>query len=153
MLAPEAAAVAAQEAGEQKRVTRQQAVTLKGINKPPVYRVNVLQLSIALILAAIALGWGRETSLSVLAGGLICAVPNLYFTSRVFTWQGARAARQIVKSFYRAEAVKLILTAILFAFAFRFAPWLEVLPLFIGFIVVQAVHWLAPWIIRPHNAH
>ncbi|WP_369600511.1 ATP synthase subunit I [Hahella sp. SMD15-11] len=125
---------------------------MKGIRKPPVYRVNVLQISIALILAAIALGWGRNTSLSILTGAMICALPNLYFTSRVFAWQGARAARQIVKTFYRAEAIKLILTAILFALAFRFAPWLEVLPLFIGFIVVQSVHWLAPWIIRTHRA-
>ncbi len=81
---------------------------------------------------------------SALLGGIICLIPNAYFAYRTFAYQGAQAARKIVNSFYKAEAVKLGLTALFFGLTFKYVKPLEPLSLFMTFFIVQVVHWLAP---------
>ncbi len=116
------------------------------IKRPPVYRVVIAQLVVTLI--ATLVGWSLSNvhGYSALMGGLICALPNSYFAYRSFAFRGALAARHIVKNFYRAEAVKLGLTALLFGLVFKFVHPLEPVSLFLAFFIVQIVHWFTPLI-------
>ncbi len=76
-------------------------------------------------------------------GGLVCVLPNIYLYRRVFSFFGARAAKNIVRAFYFGEAVKIVLTAAGFVGAL-YIPWMKPLWLFVGYIVAQGGFWLAP---------
>lgn len=104
----------------------------------------IYQFAGCVFLSAVALAFGLTPAYSVLLGGLICVVPNVYFAYRTFKFRGARAAREIVRSFYAGEAGKLALTAVLFAAVFIGVKSLNPLALFAGFCLVQMIGWLVP---------
>lgn len=115
-------------------------------------RLFLAQLWLTLVIAGLfAFFHSRHAASSAAFGGLTCLLPQTYFAVKLFKFQGARAARQIVNAFYAGEAMKLILAMIMFAIAFA---WFQVAPLpyFIGFISVQSVIWLAPWLITKHGS-
>jgi ATP synthase protein I len=114
-------------------------------------RLLVCQLSMTMLVATIAaLFWSMTAARSALLGGLVSIVPTAYFATTLFKHQGARAARQIVNSFYKGEALKIALTVILFALVFKF---INIIPLvFLSvYIMVQMVFWFAPLIFS--NGH
>lgn len=76
---------------------------------------------------------------SVLLGGLISALPNSYFATQAFRYQGARAADKVVKSFLRGELGKLGITLVLFALCFSLITNLNELALILGFIATQFI--------------
>ncbi len=76
---------------------------------------------------------------SVFLGGLISALPNSYFASQAFRYQGARAADKVVKSFLRGELGKLGITLVLFALCFSLISNLNELALILGFIATQFI--------------
>ncbi|KTC84712.1 ATP synthase subunit I [Legionella drozanskii LLAP-1] len=97
---------------------------------------------ISLVLLAI---FGKKEAMSAVIGGMVAIIPSALFARKLFQYQGARAARQIVKSFYLGEALKIMSSVILFTFVFM---WLKIAPLafFFTYIVVLMNHWFAPLI-------
>ncbi len=113
-------------------------------------RLFMCQSGLTLVLAVIAfIISGNKAAFSVILGGLLSIIPNMYFASVLFKHQGAQAAKQIVNGFYKGEAMKLLLTILLFALVFKYC---SVIPLlfFTVYILVQAVLWLAPWLFNNH---
>ena len=110
---------------------------LSTIPRPPVHRIILLQLSLALIAAAIAGLHSGVAALSALLGGLACALPNAYFIWRAFRFQGASQARKVVVALYQGEAWKFFLTALIFVTVFRLGIELNYFALFASFITVQ----------------
>lgn len=108
------------------------------------FRAQLLVMLIASIMALCISGF--HAALSILLGGLVSALPNVYFARMVFRHHGAQAAQKIVSSFYKGEAMKLLLTIGLFALTFKY---LDVAPLafIVGFIVVQMLFLFAPLIV------
>lgn len=106
------------------------------------YRIVLAQFVLALVAGFIAWGaMGSAVAIAIFAGGLINVIANLYFAFHVFRG-GVRAAPSVLRGFYLAEVVKLLLTAALFAVALavlKLAP----LPLLLGFAVTLAGYWLA----------
>lgn len=106
-----------------------------------------MQLGVTLIVTALfALTYNANAAISALLGGLVYIIPNAYFALTLFKHQGARAARQIVKGFYKGEALKFILTILLFTAVFllyRVTP----LAFFVSYIAVLMTHWLTPCVI------
>lgn len=119
----------------------------KQLNKRGITRLWLVQLGVTLILATLcAILFSANAASSALLGGLVCIIPNAYFAIKLFKHQGARAARQIVNSFYKGEALKIILSMFLFALVFvlcRITP----AAFFASYILVLMTHWVAPWII------
>lgn len=115
----------------------------------PVFPVLLVQL-VVLVLAAAALWLLRSPveGYSAACGGMIAWLPNLYFAHKTFRYRGARAAKDIVRSFYAGEAGKFILTAVLFALAFAGVKPLEAPALFGVFLLTQSVSWLSPLLMR-----
>lgn len=119
------------------------------LKRPKVIRVVGLQALVTLLVSGGCwLSGDTVLAYSSLLGGMVCFLPNLYFAWQVFLHQGAQAAKQIVKSFYRAEAVKFGLTAVLFALVFILVRPLNPISFFLTYAVVQVVHWLAPLVIK-----
>ncbi|NLY14317.1 MAG: F0F1 ATP synthase subunit I [Gammaproteobacteria bacterium] len=102
------------------------------------FRVIVLQvLMTALIGLLLWLIQGWVAAYSAWFGGLIALIPNVYFTYKAFQYFGARSIAVIVQSFWAGEMGKLILTAVLFAVLFLGVRPLNVLAVFVGYILVQ----------------
>ncbi|WP_242602014.1 F0F1 ATP synthase subunit I [Legionella yabuuchiae] len=107
-------------------------------------RLLACQTGLTLIITIAAALWGGgHAAQSAFLGGLVSVIPNAYFAWKVFQYQGARAARKIVNSLYKGEAIKIFLTLILFALVFVLFS-LKPLLFFITYIVVQMVFWFAP---------
>lgn len=117
------------------------------LNKRGLVRFWLVQFGITLIIAALcAVIFSINAATSALLGGMVCIIPNAYFANKLFKYHGARAAKQIVNSFYKGEALKIILSIFLFTAVFvlcRITPF----AFFASYIVVLMTHWFAPWII------
>lgn len=117
--------------------------------KPDVRQLVLAQFCGAAVIAVIGgLCFGAVLGYSLLLGGLISAVPNAYFIYKVFSCTGARQRRQVTRNFYRGEAGKFLMTALLFALVFGLVQPLEPLALFAGFVLVQAINWFAPFLLK-----
>ena len=103
-----------------------------------------------LIIGLASMGFYAKASLngliSSLLGGFVCLVPSLIFALKFFKHQGAQKAKKIINAFYLGEVTKLVVTGILFAIVFLVYQ-VNALAFFVTFISVQAVYWLAPWLI------
>ena len=84
-----------------------------------------------------------EIFYSIMLGGLTCVVPNLYFAHKFFSKTGALAAKAIVNSFYKAEAVKLMLASTVFLIVFMYLD-VRMVPFFMGYLVAHVGFWLGP---------
>lgn len=116
------------------------------MGKSPIYPgvLRILRMQAALLAVAggggYALG-GPGAALSVLAGGAAGFLPNIYFALKAGRRSNDRPARDVVNDFYVGEALKLVLTAVLFAVAVQ-TPGIQVLPMIGGFMAVAAAFWL-----------
>ncbi len=89
-----------------------------------------------------ALFAGGRVGISAGLGGLLALVPNLCFAWRFGVRDDRRTARQVVRSFYLGETVKLALTVSLFAVVLRW-PFVHFPALLSGFVLVLSVLWLS----------
>jgi len=109
-----------------------------------VRRLLLAQLAMTVFLPLVLLPFGMIAAWSAAAGCVACLVPSAYFAYRAFQFSGARSASKILRSFYSGEAIKLVLTALIFALIFIYVKPLNVAALFGGFILVQSVIWVTP---------
>jgi len=109
-----------------------------------VRRLLLAQLAMAVFFPLVLIPFGTNAALSAALGGIACFLPSLAFAYRAFRFSGARSAQKILRSFYSGEAIKLVLTAMIFALIFINVKSLNVGALFSGFILVQSVIWVIP---------
>lgn len=108
-------------------------------------RLLVLQTLLAITGTAGFLLIDKKSGYSALIGGIICVVPNMVFVIYAHRYGGARAAKHIVSSFYKGEALKIMLTAILFAGTFIFIP-VSFGPLMITYVICLLAYWVSPFL-------
>lgn len=111
-------------------------------------RLFKLQLIIVFAIVAVAIVFGGIIAgKSALAGALVFLIPNLVFARNIFKYKGASSAKQIVRSFYKGESLKIVLSIFLFAMVFNF---FDVIPLvfFAVYITMQFLIWLTPLFFR-----
>jgi ATP synthase protein I len=106
-------------------------------------KILVIQLIITLFAATVCFAsTGTRDAYSAFVGGGISIIATLYFAQQVFSLGIGTPAAKIARRFYIGEAVKLVLTAVLFGIAIL---WLHVsfLPLFLTYIATLLAYWLA----------
>ncbi len=105
-------------------------------NKLAAYKVLVV---IALITAAIALillmGIGRVAAYSAALGGVACLLPNLLFTRFAFRYSAAESVGLAMRWFYIGEALKIVVTALIFALSLMWVKELNFAAMIITYIV------------------
>ncbi|MCP5153459.1 MAG: ATP synthase subunit I [Ectothiorhodospiraceae bacterium] len=107
------------------------------------YRIVGAQLLVASSLAGVAWPWlGFGVARSVLVGGLICVAGSAYLAMRVLGRRAGRSPRTMVRGFYAGEAMKILLTASMFAAAIVFLR-VDVLAMLVAYMVTSAVYWFA----------
>jgi ATP synthase protein I len=122
---------------------------LLDLKRRSVFRFIAYQL-IAVCLISIVSGliYGSVTAYSFLLGAFSSLLPSMYLAFRVFGNKGLKPAREIVRSFYRGEAGKLVLTATLVAIVFVAIKPLSVAAFFCGYGISILSHWLSPLFIK-----
>lgn len=124
------------------------------LHRLPVFRVLQLQMAITLLVVLLsALLQGIVAAYSALCGGLIALLPNMYFAFKAFRYFGARSSQAIVQSIWAGEMGKLVLTAVLFALLFVGVKQLDVMALFIAYLLVLAVSASALLIVKSFPKH
>lgn len=78
----------------------------------------------ALVAIIVSLLWlilsGQQPALAAAFGGLIAVVSNLYFAIRSFALGSGATPLQRMQAVFRAESVKLVLAAFMFALAAKY---------------------------------
>jgi len=102
-----------------------------------------LQQFILMIVAMLIVSWVKnKLDYSVLIGGMIFLIPNMYFALYAFRFKGTHAAREMLLSFYRGEMGKFLLSGVGFAVAFTLVKPLDVLMLFSAYIAFTILQWI-----------
>ncbi len=105
------------------------------IYRPSVTKLLLWQLILAMILAFSFLWVDLVATYSAILGVLIFLIPNLFFVRSAFADSTAGDVHQIVRSFYKGEITKLLLTALLFGAVFIGIHPLNIFALFIAFVI------------------
>lgn len=99
-------------------------------------------LLVVLLGAGLLAGFGRlAASYSFLLGGMIWGLATFYLAYKLFANMSPRFARQIVKTFYWAELVKLVISGILFVFVIKWFT-VSVISMLSGYLIAQVVFWI-----------
>ena len=113
------------------------------IPRPPIYRIPLIQLAVLVPLSATALLVDTTAAYSLLLGGLIHLLPNIYFAVQTFRFQGAKAMRQTLSAMAKGEILKFLLVVIGFALVFVFVKPFNLAALFGAYIAMTLVHAIA----------
>jgi len=88
-------------------------------------------------------------ALSAALGALICWLASCYFSWQSFRAAGARASKQVLSNMYRGLMGKFVIVIVGFILILCNVKPLSPVALFCGFILVQAMSWIAPfWVAR-----
>ena len=112
------------------------------------YRFIFVQALLGLAWVLVCALFMAPAALSALLGVAIAVIANGYFARKVFAFRASsRFAKKMVGSFYRAQAMKMMITAVMFALCFAFVPVCAG-AFFAGYILVQLSVWLSPLFLR-----
>ena len=115
--------------------------TVITIPKPEILKATLTQLAV-LLLIAVALGLAdSQLAISVLVGGLVQILPQAWFSRQAFKYAGAIKVDKVVRSMYRGELGKVVMTATLFAIVFTVSKEWNYLALFTTFLVMIPLQW------------
>lgn len=110
------------------------------IAKPPLWRITGIELLVLTLLATALLPLGLVNAYSLLAGGLIQIAGTAYFARLVFRYRGGSQLVRSVRSMYRGQAGKIMLSALFFMATFIFVKPLGAVAFFAGYGVMVLVH-------------
>ncbi|AXY55407.1 F0F1 ATP synthase subunit I [Acinetobacter chinensis] len=94
------------------------------------------------------IGWVLKDStaaLSAALGACICWLASCYFSWQSFRAAGARASKQVLSNMYRGMMGKFTIVIVGFILILSNVKPLSPVALFCGFILVQAMTWIAPF--------
>jgi ATP synthase protein I len=108
----------------------------------PIYKVVALQAVIVMMLAIATIVFADgHKGLSSAIGGAIAVIGSLMYAMIVTGRVGD--ASSILKAHFRAEMVKIFITAVLFVLALLLFPSAAMLWLIVGFAMATLAYWLA----------
>jgi ATP synthase protein I len=107
-------------------------------------RLWLAQLCTVLLVAGPIFYWfDAAASYSVIFGGLVFLVPNVYFAVYALCYNRELVSGVVVRNFYKAEAGKFFLSSVGFAIVFVLAASINVPVLFASYIALMLVQWVA----------
>lgn len=93
--------------------------------------------------------WGEIYAKSAFYGGVVAIVPNIVFALKAFKYAGAQSSKKVVESFFSGVKLKMALTALLFALAFKFLVLLPI-PFFVMFCMVMVMPLISPLFLKKY---
>lgn len=108
--------------------------------------IQIAVTGVAIVPAALLAG--TPGAASAAAGGAIGFLPSAVYAAILALASRGGPERQLQAS-YAAEAVKVVLTLLLFALAFAAFRELRFWPLFLTYLGTLAAYWIALWLDQP----
>ncbi|OUR74095.1 F0F1 ATP synthase assembly protein I [Marinomonas sp. 42_23_T18] len=105
-------------------------------------------LAACVITIVIYIANSELSAYSFFLGAIASVIPSAYMAIRVFGGKKVRPAQEIAKSFYKGEAGKLIITALMMSLIFSLVKPLAAGFFFAGFGITVLSHWLSPFVLR-----
>ena len=121
----------------------------KAITYVPLAKWLTIEMAALIVLSLLWFTESRLAGYSAFIGGLIFVIPNAYFAHRAYRYQGARQMHLAVSNIFRAESIKLALTAVFFAAVFTLMEPVHVPALLFTFAVMVVLGTALRWLIRP----
>ncbi|MCK5431538.1 MAG: ATP synthase subunit I [Gammaproteobacteria bacterium] len=110
-------------------------------NRTAAFRLVYVQLIITVVIALLSYTYsGLVSAYSVLLGGAVYILPNIYFVICVFRDMDQEDPFAIARLFYYGETMKLLLTVVIFALCFTLVKPLHAVSLFATYILVMIVN-------------
>lgn len=111
----------------------------------------MLQLgAVTLVAAGMAATVNLEWGLSALIGGGIFVIANAVFALCAFAFSGARAAKKVAASFFTGEALKILITVVLFSLVYMYIQ-VELVPLKLTYLLALGINICAPVLFINNN--
>lgn len=105
-------------------------------NKFAAYKVlSVIAAVTATIALVLVLVIGRVAAYSAILGGIACLLPNLLFARFAFRYSAAESVGLAMRWFYIGEAVKIVVTALIFALSLMWVKELNFAAMILTYIV------------------
>ena len=111
------------------------------IPKPELLKATIYQLAVLLLLVAMISTTDKLMAVSALMGGLIQILPQAWFSWQAFKYAGASNVDKVVRSMYRGELGKVVMTATLFAILFTIDKQWNYIVLFTTFLAMIPLQW------------
>ncbi len=112
------------------------------------WQQNVLAIGVVLFCSLISyFVWGLAHAKSVMAAGVVTIIPNIVFALKAFQYAGAKSSKLVVESFFSGVKLKMVLTALLFALAFKILVLLPI-PFFSMFCLMMVLPLVMPFFIK-----
>ena len=124
---------------------------MKAITYVPLKQWLTIEMAALTILSLLWLLESRLAGYSAFIGGLIFVIPNAYFAHRAYRYQGARQMHLAVSNIFRAESIKLALTAVFFAAVFTLMEPVHVPALLFTFAVMVVLSGVLRFLIQPQR--
>ena len=90
-------------------------------------------------------------AISAALGALVCWLASCYFSWQSFRTAGARASQQVYLNMFRGLMGKFVIVIVGFVLILSSVKPLSAGALFCGFILVQAMSWVAPFLVSRQN--
>lgn len=120
-------------------------VAAAGIASPPLAGIFIAQCGLLLLVSVCLMAFDMVVARSLGLGGAISLLPNAWFARQAFRYRGASRAALVVGSLYRAEALKFVITALMFAVVFAGVAPLSAPALFAGFVIMTVANGVGAW--------
>ena len=108
-----------------------------------IHQILMWQWLITLFIAVSLFVANRELALSAFLGGLVCALPNMYFAQQLYKRRIA-VAPTLLRSAFVAEFVKMALAVALLAIVLINYKEVQPIALFATYFIVHSCMWAAP---------
>lgn len=106
--------------------------------------------AVTLVAAGMAATVNVEWGLSALIGGGIFVIANTVFALCAFAFSGARAAKKVAASFFTGEALKILITVVLFSLVYMYIQ-VELVPLKLTYLLALGINICAPVLFINNN--
>ncbi|NKB36621.1 MAG: F0F1 ATP synthase subunit I [Gammaproteobacteria bacterium] len=123
-------------------------------NKFAAYKVlSVIAVMTAAVSIILLIMNGPIAAYSAALGGLACLLPNLLFARFAFRYSASESVGLVMRWFYIGEAVKIIVTILIFALSIIWVKELNFAAMFLTYIVALMlnIHGLALLIGRQNS--
>lgn len=112
---------------------------------PQIQSILVWQWLITFCITAVLFIAKRDVALSAFLGGLVCAVPNMYFARQLYKRRIA-VAHTLMRSVFVAEFIKLGLAIALLAIVLINYKEVHPITLFVTYFITHSCMWAVPLI-------
>ncbi len=111
-----------------------------------IHRILVWQWLITFCITAVLFVVKRDVALSAFLGGVVCALPNMYFARQLFTKRRTAVAHVLMRTVFVAEFIKLSLAVALLAIVLINYKEVHPIALFATYLIAHSCIWAVPLI-------